>query len=186
MSDKAKLLTAREAADFLRVHVITIRRMARRNDLPTYRVGQQWRFPEDGLIDWAKTHHIRQRSQLVLVVDDEKAIRETVQMFLESENFRVSTAENGKDALDLTRRETPNLVLLDLSMPDMSGVAVLKERHRMDPDLPVVIVTAYPDSDMMHQAMQFPPVMLLPKPVTKAALMRTVHRLLDGSGGRKP
>jgi len=185
MPDESQLLTTSEAAEFLRLHVRTIRRMARRNDIPARRVGKQWRIPKAALIRWTEAHHIRQQSRFVLVVDDEKSLRETVRRFLEADGYRVATAENGEMALEAIRREMPDLVLLDLAMPGMRGVDVLKELHRMDSGLPVVVVTAYPDSEMMSEAMQFSPVTLLPKPVKKVAPIRTVHRVLSGSGSRR-
>ena len=181
MADKANMLSTSEAAEFLRVHVETIRRMARKNELPTYRVGRQWRIPKDALIEWAEAHHPNQRVPLVLVVDDEKSIRQTTRLFLESENCEVKTAATGEEALGMARKRMPDLVLLDLVMPGISGVDVLKELHLMDPDLPVVVVTGYPDSKLMTEALRFPPVTLLPKPLDKATLTRTVRRVLQGT-----
>jgi len=177
----ADVLDTHQAAWLLGAHVETLRRMARKGDIPAYKVGKDWRFSKPALRQWAETHYLRQRAPLVLVVDDEKSFRDTIRMFLESEKWRVATAANGKEALDLVRREPPALVLLDLVMPGMSGVDVLKELHRMDPDLSVVVVTAYPDSELMAAALRYPPVTLLPKPVEKSALLRTVHRMLNGA-----
>lgn len=179
------VLSARQAAEFLGAHMETIRRLARRGELPAYKVGQDWRFRRDALIRWMDTHHSRQQSPLVLVVDDEKGVRETTRLFLEAEKFRAATAANGEEALELARREPPDLVLLDLVMPGMHGAEVLRELHAMFPDLPVVIVTGYPDGDLMAEALRYPPLTLLPKPVEKATLIRTVRRVLGGSGVRR-
>ena len=178
-------LDVEAAARFMGVHVETLRRLARSGDIPSFKVGRRWRFRTETLRQWEQSHHLRQRPLLVLVVDDEKSIRETTKAFLEDANYRVATAENGKKALALAQRELPDLVLLDLMMPGMSGVDVLKELHAMDPDLPVVVVTAYPDSALMAQALRYPPITLLPKPLEKSALLRTVNRVLSGSGDRR-
>lgn len=178
------VLDAHQTGAFLGAHVETVRRMARRGDLPAYKVGRDWRFSKTALRDWAESHYIRRRPPLVLVVDDEKSFRDTTRIFLERGSFRVKTAANGEVATEAARREMPDMVLLDLVMPGMNGVDVLRELHRMDPDLPVVVVTAYPDSEMMSQVLQYSPVTLLPKPLDKSTLLKTVKRVLVGSGVR--
>jgi excisionase family DNA binding protein len=185
VSEENSVLDTKGAAKFLGVHVKTVRRFAACGEIPSYKVGRKWCFRVEALTHWTETHHIRQQAPVVLVVDDEKSIRETVAEFLRAENYRVITAVSGEQAIESAQREMPDVVLLDLVMPGMNGIEVLKELHRMDPDLPVVMITAYPDSEMMSQAMQFPPVMLLPKPVKKAVLIRTVQRVLSGSGCRR-
>lgn len=80
----------------------------------------------------------------VLVVDDDRDIRETVRELLELEGWPVITARNGAEALEAMRRVRPALVLLDLVMPVMDGEEVCR-RCRADPalaDIPVVIVSA--------------------------------------------
>ena len=180
MPDNQSMLSAREAAEYLRVHVETIRRLARKGELPRYKIGRQWRIPKDALIEWAAAHP-REPSARILVVDDEESFRKTVWHFLEGAGFRAEMAANGAEALDLARRGPPDLVLLDLVMPGMSGVDVLKELHRTDPDVPVVIVTGYPDSALMAEALRCAPVTLLPKPVEKSTLIKTVKRVLNGT-----
>lgn len=183
------VLDSFEAAWLVGAHVETLRRMARRGEIPSYKVGKDWRFRRKALEHWCETHHLRSQPALALVVDDEKSIRDTVRAFLEADGYRVNTASEGREAIGRARRDMPDVVLLDLVMPRMSGVDVLKEFHAMDPDLPVIIVTGYPDSQLMTQALRHPPVILLPKPVEKAVLLSTVKRVLHGSaktqrGGR--
>jgi len=173
------VMETRQAAEFLGAHIETVRRMARRGELPAYKIGRDWRFSKETLTRWRETHRIRQRIPLVLAVDDEKSIRQTVSEFLQGAGYRVVTAENGTRALETARQEIPDLVLLDLVMPGMSGVDVLQALRSMDPDLPVVIVTGYPDSRLMAEAMRFAPVTLLSKPVDKEALLKAVFSLLD-------
>jgi excisionase family DNA binding protein len=185
VSEDNAVLDTQGAATFLGVHVKTVRRLAKCGEIPSYKVGRKWCFRAEALKVWTETHHVRQQASLVLVADDEKGIRDPVALFLRADNYRVVTAASGAEAIASVQQEMPDIVLLDLAMPDMNGVEVLKALHRMDPDLPVVIVTAFPDSEMMSQAMQFPPVTLLPKPVKKADIIRTVHRVLSGSGRRR-
>jgi excisionase family DNA binding protein len=179
----ADVLDVHEAGWLLGAHIETVRRLARRGGLPAYKVGKDWRFSKQALNLWMETRSVRQQAPLVLVVDDEKSIRVTVAAFLEKDGYRVAVAENGQQAVEAAQREMPNLVLLDLAMPDMSGVAVLKTLRCTEPDLPVVIVTAYPDSNLMVEALRYPPVTLLPKPVDKDVLLRTVRQVLHGATG---
>jgi DNA-binding NtrC family response regulator len=79
--------------------------------------------------------------QTVIVVDDEKVIREGLKRLLSSEGYRVLTAENGRDALDLIRCESIDVVLCDLKMPVMDAVEVLEAVKKTYPDLPVIVIT---------------------------------------------
>ena len=71
--------------------------------------------------------------------------------------------------------DPPDLVLLDLKMPDMDGPRFLEKLRKTQPDLPVVIVTGYPDSELMKEATHYAPVMLVAKPADAALLERTVR-----------
>ena len=79
--------------------------------------------------------------QTVIVVDDEKAIREGLKRFLSSQGYRVLTAENGREALDVIRSEGADVVLCDLKMPVMGAVEMLEEVGAACPGLPVIILT---------------------------------------------
>jgi CheY-like chemotaxis protein len=107
----------------------------------------------------------------VLVVDDDVALREIVAEAIEAAGYEVRQAENGREALDRMRRESPCIVLLDLMMPVMDGWQVVDEMDA-DPALaavPVCVVTA--------QSQVQPPrhACLLRKPIGLADLLRTVE-----------
>ena len=85
----------------------------------------------------------------ILVVDDEEEIRKILSRILEKEGFKVVTAADGQQAMQKICFETPDAVLLDVRMPGLSGMEVLKKIKEIDDDLPVVLVTAYAD---IHQA----------------------------------
>jgi CheY-like chemotaxis protein len=113
---------------------------------------------------------------MVLVVDDEPDIRETIAEALMLEGYRVRTAPNGKSALEQARKGRPDLILLDLMMPVMSGWQFL-EAWREDPELgsiPVVVDTAFPDVQVEGAAV------LLRKPFDLTTLLTTISRLCDG------
>lgn len=79
-------------------------------------------------------------AQTILVVDDKKELRVMVQSYLEQEGFRVVTATDGRNALFVARHEKPDLVILDLMMPEMGGYNFLRE-YRKESQTPIIILT---------------------------------------------
>ena len=77
----------------------------------------------------------------VLVVEDEKAIREGLRRLLSREGYQVLTAENGLEALDIVGSNTIDVILCDLKMPVMGAIEVLEKVGESRPELPVIIVT---------------------------------------------
>jgi DNA-binding NarL/FixJ family response regulator len=92
---------------------------------------------------------------------------------------------SGAGDLNLVARNLPDLVLLDLKMPDVSGPEFLEELSKKHPELPVVIVTGHPDGEFMTKATQYAPLMVLTKPVDQALMDRTV-RVALGEGMAPP
>ena len=79
----------------------------------------------------------------VLVIDDEKAIRWSLGEALRNEGYDVAEAENGKMGIKAFRDDPADIVILDLKLPDKSCLDILKTLKKEDPDLPVVMMTAY-------------------------------------------
>jgi two-component system NtrC family response regulator len=79
----------------------------------------------------------------VLIVDDEPRYRRVVELLLEGEGYRISTAGGGAEALEMLTRDAVDVVLTDLQMPRVDGLAVLARAAEVDPDLPVIVFTAY-------------------------------------------
>ena len=172
-----EILTIREVAAYLKLPVSTVYRLAERRDLPGHKVGRQWRFHKSVLDDWFRQHAATSRST-VLVVDDEEAIRELMVTALSTKTRDVLAAGSGEEALEIHKRTEVDLVLLDLSMPGMNGVDTFREIHALRPALPVMIVTAYPDSDMMAKALEIGPFSMISKPVDLAQIQKTVERIV--------
>lgn len=80
-------------------------------------------------------------SKTILVVDDAESLRTMVKSYLTQEGYRVVTAANGREALFVARQERPDLILLDLMMPEMGGFEFITA-HNRDGDAPVIILTA--------------------------------------------
>src|SRR3990172_11746714 len=87
----------------------------------------------------------------ILIIDDEASLRQTLARILQRTGLEVTTAANGKTGLALVYEHPFDLVYLDIRMPDMSGLEVLKTIHEKLPELPVILFTAQPD---VHSAVE--------------------------------
>ena len=174
-----QILTIREVAAYLKLPVSTVYRLVERRELPGNKVGRQWRF-QRGLIDeWLKQRS-QEKSTAILVVDDDERVRSLLSEALEEKGRRVLTAASGSEALRVVTSTHVNLVLLDLAMPGMDGVETFRQMRRTHPDLPVVIITAYPDSDLMARAMEIGPFTILQKPVDLHQLRKIAELIAGG------
>ena len=79
----------------------------------------------------------------ILVVDDEEIMREVITTLLEEEGYRVTSSATGEEGIERVKEEASDLVLLDLMLPSMSGLETLEELIRIDPDIVVVMISAY-------------------------------------------
>ena len=77
----------------------------------------------------------------ILVIDDEQGIRDLLDTLLRRKGYDVVLAESGRQGLDLFRRERPDVIVLDLKMPEMDGLTVLRQIKNLDPGKPVIILT---------------------------------------------
>jgi len=111
----------------------------------------------------------------VLIVDDEAEIRESLQTLLELEGYEVETAANGDDGLSQLGDRSFDLVLLDLALPGRSGIDLLPEIRALDPQLPVIIITAYGTVEDAVRAMQGGAGNFLQKPWDNEKLLADVR-----------
>ncbi len=88
----------------------------------------------------------------VLLIDDESDYSETMGFYLKSKGHRVRTADSGAKGLEEIRRELPEVVFLDFLMPGMNGVETLRGIREISPALPVIMVTAYAQAELVLEA----------------------------------
>ena len=88
----------------------------------------------------------------ILVVDDEVDFVEIMKLRLESDNYDVIVANNGKDALEMVKKDKPDAVLLDIMMPEIDGLTVLKKIRELDQKLPVFMITAFSNEERVRIA----------------------------------
>jgi CheY-like chemotaxis protein len=91
----------------------------------------------------------------ILVVDDEIEFLEMIKMRLEANNYNVITAMDGKDALDKVKNELPDAVLLDVLMPGIDGIDVLRRIRKENTNLPIFIITAFSNEERFKLANKF-------------------------------
>ncbi len=91
--------------------------------------------------------------QKILIVDDQFGIRILLNEVLQKEGYDTFQAANGVQALEIVKEHSPDLVLLDMKIPGMDGIEILKRMKVIDEDIRVIIMTAYGELDMIQQAM---------------------------------
>jgi len=115
----------------------------------------------------------------VLVVDDEKALVLALKGLLSKEGYQVETAGSGEEALRHIETGSFHVVITDLSMDGVSGMQVLERARHIDPDLAVIMMTAYGSEKIAVQAMKLGAVDYLPKPFDNDELRVVVRRVMD-------
>lgn len=100
----------------------------------------------------------------LLVVDDQVGIRILLLEVFATEGYETFQAANGRIALEIARSHPIDLVLLDMKIPGMDGLEILKQLKQYDPDIKVIMMTAYGELDMINQATDMGAVMHFTKP----------------------
>lgn len=121
----------------------------------------------------------------LLVVDDEEGIRRLMHMTLELDGHNVIEADSGPSGLDLFRKESPDVVLLDVRLPGMDGIEVLSRIKALDPDSEVIIITGHGDMEMAIECLRKEASNFLAKPISGEVLSLSVKRSLEKVGLRR-
>ena len=180
MMGTSDIIDAHKAAELLGIHDDTLRRLAREDKIPAFKVGGVWRFSRNTLMQWTGSQRPpRQLRRTVLIIDDEAFIRDVISQAIEDAGFRPVTAVGGREALEIMRRDLPDVVILDLKMPDMDGPTTLREIRKDYGSIPVVIITGYPESDLVSEMLEHCPVTLLAKPLDPDVMVQTVESVLN-------
>jgi DNA-binding NtrC family response regulator len=115
----------------------------------------------------------------ILIVDDEKNLRFTMTMCLEPLGYEIGTADNGEDALRQLDNQEFDLILLDIRLPGMDGLDVLRRVVKQHPDIPIVMVSAHGTVESAVEAMKLGAVDFIQKPFTPQELRTIVQQVLD-------
>jgi DNA-binding NtrC family response regulator len=114
----------------------------------------------------------------IYVVDDEDTIRDAISMAFDTE-YRIETFPEAETALTRIEKTPPDLILLDIGLPGMSGIEALREIKALDPEIPVIMITAYEDVDTVIAAMKAGACDYVIKPLLMDALEVTLRNALD-------
>jgi two-component system chemotaxis response regulator CheY len=116
----------------------------------------------------------------VLIVDDSSIIRNSIEKDLKGYNIEVTgMAANGKEALEIFREKKPNVVTLDITMPEIDGLTVLEKMLKLEPATKVMIVTALSDKDTGLKAIQLGAKSIVVKPYTSDKLKSAFKKLIE-------
>lgn len=126
-----------------------------------------------------------QPSGHILIIDDEAGLRQTMARILLRAGFEVTTVASGKETLAILNEHTFDLIYLDIRMPDMNGLDVLKVIHEQFPDLPVLLFTAQPDLHSAVEALRRGATDYLMKPLKPEVIVDRTRTILSEQAKKK-
>lgn len=118
----------------------------------------------------------------LLIVDDSNIIRKAIQKYVAEFNLEiVGEAPDGRAALELYKEKRPDIVTMDITMPEMDGLETLVEMQKVDPAPRIIIITALKDRDTALEALQKGAAGFLGKPFTEVQLKEEITRIMGGA-----
>lgn len=177
-------LTTEEVLEYLQVNLRTVYRLIKAGKIPAVRVGRQWRFRKSDIDAWLNSQQTRSvpagvapsevsaqarpavpaLRRHVLVVDDEPGIRDLLARTLALAEYDVDVAPDGLSGLERMRVDSYDLLIIDLKMPGLDGLSVIREAKRYKSDLPVIIITGYSSESAAIEAVNLGVTGYLTKP----------------------
>jgi len=121
----------------------------------------------------------RDMAQTVLVVDDDPLTQRVLQRYLERAGYEMKSARNGLEALRLARRDLPQLIILDVMMPDMDGWTALRRLRKTEKTktIPVIMLTSNADLEAQEESSRSGATLLLAKPINAGQLVSVIRKL---------
>ena len=171
-------MTVKETAEYLRIPLPTVYYLVQRGQLPAIQIGGRWRVKKDMLDrDVLRKEEEQGGQPTVLVVDDDEALQTMFKLFLKKNGYSRLVVGTGKEALAALEKQKFDLCFLDLQLPDITGDEIYAVAKAKYPEMPIVIVTGYPDSELMNNILKHGPVTLLKKPLKVEDLQETLKHL---------
>jgi len=170
----AELITAQELARYLKLNPTTVIRKAHKGEIPAIKIGKHFRFDKEQIDKWLLRQTVGRPLQ-ILVVDDEPIIGKLFKDSLEVIGYQVVSEPSSIKALNLVARGHFDLIFLDLVMPDIDGSEVFRRIREIDKNVPIAIITGYPDSDLLQKANQHGPFLIMTKPFTGDDILQAVN-----------
>ena len=144
--------------------------------METHSINEKNREVEEVYSRSSEQGHEMPGQATILVVDDEKDMRDSCRRTLSKDGYQIETAENGDRGLQIIREVKPDLVLVDLKMPGMNGMELLEKIGDFDPNIVSVVITGYPTKESAMEARKRNAYDFLPKPFTPDQLRIIVKR----------
>ena len=157
MADEG-FLTTEDVLEYLHVNLRTVYRLIKAGRIPAIRVGRQWRFRKRDIDAWLESQRPRAvrpaaatparaataaARPRILVADDEASIRDLLAKTLALAEYEVDLVPDGRSAIERLRIMPYDLLITDLKMPGVDGLAVIREARRLRADIPVIIITGF-------------------------------------------
>jgi CheY-like chemotaxis protein len=115
----------------------------------------------------------------ILITDDDRVARETLREIFEPVGYRTLLAESGEEALDIVRENDVHLALMDLNLPRLSGLETISLVRQIKGVLPMILITAEHDENLLRKALSADAFCVLAKPVSKNVIIYVVTRALE-------
>lgn len=175
-----ELLSTSKLSRYLDMTPVTIRRKAQSGVIPSIKIGNRLRFDKQQIDKWLLEKSNRGPVH-ILVVDDEPVVGQLFREGLNKNGYRVTTTLSSLEALELLDNRHFDLIFLDLMMPEIDGAETFRRIRQLNRQIPVVIITGYPDSDILKRAMEHGPFMILMKPFIAEEILDVVQRFFEGA-----
>jgi len=172
------ILTAQELSSYLKITTTTIYKLSQQGKLPSFKIGSEWRFKKELIDRWLESG-AQTLSKRILVVDDEPGICELYVKGLDRRQYQVDAVYSGQAALEAVSRENYDFIFLDLKMPGFNGVDTFKELKARNVPAMIIIVTGYPDSELLVEAMRLGPLTVILKPFDLGEIKKSVDSLVQ-------
>jgi excisionase family DNA binding protein len=193
MADEG-FLTTEDVLEYLQVNLRTVYRLIKAGRIPAIRVGRQWRFRKRDIDAWLESQRPRAARQTgaaparpaataaarprVLVADDEASIRDLLAKTLALAEYEVDLVPDGRSAIERLRIMPYDLLITDLKMPGIDGLAVIREARRLRADIPVIIITGFSTEASAIEAVNLGVSGYLTKPFRVPRVLATAAKAL--------
>jgi two-component system nitrogen regulation response regulator NtrX len=119
--------------------------------------------------------------ETILVIDDEQGIRDTLQGILEDEGYNVLTAETSEEGIEILKNSRPDLIILDIWLPNMDGIEALEIMRDTSPDIPVIMISGHANVELAVKSTKLGAYDFLEKPLSLDRIIITVERAIEKS-----
>ena len=115
----------------------------------------------------------------ILIVDDDSRLRQSFDKLLHEEGYKVRTAPSGEAGLEAVKQEIPDLVIMDVRMPGMSGIEAFQAMRKIDPKLPVIVMTAFGTTETAIEAIKLGAFDYLLKPFDIPDILTLIEQAIE-------